>query len=179
MLLTQQTWRGQIRRLAKASMAVGNKDNSGRHLWSSYFFARHTTTIISTFLFVFCNPVRQILSIFYRREKWGSSRLSNLIKFIDEVRDRIRLWHIIPKTVPSVLPGRANGASPRKRTDDYAHDIVSRHCWWGLVLQIPPKSKDYLQDYLQESSLTKSKGQISIDFAYHNLLQDEAGSFPL
>lgn len=32
--------------------------------------------------------------------------LSNFAKFIHLGRDRIRLEHVIPKIVPSVLPGR-------------------------------------------------------------------------
>lgn len=76
--------------------------------------------------------------------------------------DRIRLWHIIPKVMTSVLLDRAKGPSSQKRTDDFTHEIFRRHHWWRKqgagatnLWEQNPRTK---LNYLQESALRKSKG---------------------
>ena len=110
-------------------------------------WARHSTTINSIFV-CFCNPARYILSfIFYRRDKWGSLQLSNFLKFIHLVRNIIRLWHILQKIMPSVLPGRNKGSSSQMRTDDQTLETVSRLCWQELVLHVPRTKSNYLWEF--------------------------------
>lgn len=148
MLLTKQTWAGQVNRLAQDARAASFNDNSICHLWRASFVpgARLPWSPFVCLFVCFFNPVRQIVSfIFYRRDKWGSSWLNNLLKFIHWVRDRIRLWHILPKTVPCVLPGSAKCPSSQNRTDDHTHERAEFVGGSWYYKSLGPKFKDQIK----------------------------------
>lgn len=140
-------------------MAVCIDNNSSSHLWSHIVPGTYLPLSPFICLFVcFCNPVRYKSFIFYRRDKWCSSWLSNWLKFIYLVRDRIRLWHMLPKTVPSVLPGRAKGPSSQKRTDDHTHEIADFVGGTWCYKSLEPKFKNQIKlssGILEEVQRTK------------------------
>lgn len=70
----------------------------------------------------------------YFTEKWGSSRLSNLLKFMHPGRNKIGLWHLIPMTVPSVLPDWTKWPSSQKWADDF---FCQYTLWQDVMLQTP------------------------------------------
>lgn len=165
MLLATQTERGHIRGQLRGPWPSQQRQtaiaaNSGVPTLCQ------ALTLPLALLVVVLQPCKLDIYQQYFTEKWGSSRLSDLFKFMHPGRNKIGLWHLLPMTVPSELPDWTKRPLSQ---EEGRWRLLSVYTVAGCDAPNPwsqnPRAKS---NYLQECFLRTSKGQTCKDFGYHH-----------